>query len=355
MSSYTLTLNEKKVWSRLLAKLPTDQQDIYYSPEYYELYEKNGDGTAMCFVFERDGEIALNPFLLNSVNKLGYDLNKKYYDIQGAYGYNGVVSSIYDISFRKGFHDTFRVYCIEQNIIAEFVRYNPINGNHSFSEGFTDLLENRQTVALNLEQPYDDIWSIQYTSKNRNKIRKGLKTLNMKLGKSGEDFLIFAQLYKYTMKCIGADIYYHFSDQFFSNVNNILSNHCFVFTAYDNEKNIPIGSLLLLIFQDKAHYYLSGRSEWCHNNAVNNYLLDEAIKFAKNKKCKIFHLGGGNSNDIKDPLFKFKQNFSKVFCPFYISKNIYFIEIYEQVCSSWAEKNPDKKERYNNILLKYHE
>ena len=40
MSYRILTLNEKKEWSTSLEKLPVDQQDIYYTPEYYELYEK---------------------------------------------------------------------------------------------------------------------------------------------------------------------------------------------------------------------------------------------------------------------------------------------------------------------------
>ena len=66
MSYRILTLNEKKEWSISLEKLPVDQQDIYYTPEYYELYEKNGDGQAMCFVFEKDNDIALYPFLISS-------------------------------------------------------------------------------------------------------------------------------------------------------------------------------------------------------------------------------------------------------------------------------------------------
>ena len=40
MSFKVLTLNEKEEWLTLLKKLPLNQQDIYYTPEYYEIFEK---------------------------------------------------------------------------------------------------------------------------------------------------------------------------------------------------------------------------------------------------------------------------------------------------------------------------
>ena len=58
MTYRVLTINEKEEWSRLLEKLPVDQQDIYYTPDYYKLYERNGDGTAMCFVYRSVDDIA---------------------------------------------------------------------------------------------------------------------------------------------------------------------------------------------------------------------------------------------------------------------------------------------------------
>lgn len=57
-----------------MSRLPMGQQDVYFTPEYYALYEQNGDGRTCCFVFEKDGEVVLYPFLMNSVNALGYNL-----------------------------------------------------------------------------------------------------------------------------------------------------------------------------------------------------------------------------------------------------------------------------------------
>ena len=89
-----------------------------------ELYENNGDGKAQCFVFEENDEIALYPFLINSVNELGYDLDNEYFDIQGAYGYNGAVSSSYDEDIIKKFLFCFEViYHNKQALDPELYQY----------------------------------------------------------------------------------------------------------------------------------------------------------------------------------------------------------------------------------------
>ena len=58
MNSRILTLKDKSEWARLLKTLTPDQQDIYFTPEYYSFCENYGDGQAMCFVFKKDRDLA---------------------------------------------------------------------------------------------------------------------------------------------------------------------------------------------------------------------------------------------------------------------------------------------------------
>ena len=74
MNNKILSLAIFETWNKLLGALPYEQQDVYFTPAYYSLYEHNGDGKACCFVFEEGGKRVLYPFLMNSVNTLGYDL-----------------------------------------------------------------------------------------------------------------------------------------------------------------------------------------------------------------------------------------------------------------------------------------
>jgi len=355
MSFKVITLREKDKWLSYLNKLPISQQDIYYTPHYYELYQSNGYGKAACFVFMKDNDIAIYPYLINSINDSGYDLDDNYYDIQGAYGYNGIISSNYTKSFRKNFYKSFDTYCKENNIIAEFIRYNPIIENHVFADSFVDLSINRKTVVLNINQPYNDIWSLEYSSNNRNMIRKAKNTIFCKYDYGKDEIESFFKMYNYTMKRIGAENFYFFKKNFFNQMKNCLHDNFYLITAYEKKINDPIAGLLLLQHQDKAHYFLSARSLECKNNSVNNYLLDYAIRLAKDINCNIFHLGGGNSLDENDTLLKFKKNISKQTCNFYISKKIYNPKIYNKVSSIWEKNNPSKIKQYNNFLLKYNE
>ena len=47
-----LTLENAAKWRSILDSFDDNIRDIYYSPEYYELYEQMGDGKAHCFVFK---------------------------------------------------------------------------------------------------------------------------------------------------------------------------------------------------------------------------------------------------------------------------------------------------------------
>lgn len=81
--------HDAEEWRKTLESMPSSQQDVYFTPEYYALHEKNGDGESCCFVYEEKGdELAipaeasqsmpaqrvLYPFLLNNVSVLGYEI-----------------------------------------------------------------------------------------------------------------------------------------------------------------------------------------------------------------------------------------------------------------------------------------
>jgi len=350
MSYKILTLNDSKEWSDLLAKLPEDQQDIYYTPEYYSLYENYGDGKAMCFVFEKDGGIALYPFLINSVNALGYNLDKEYYDIQGAYGYNGVVSSSYEPSFIKEFYSEFNSFCADNNIIAEFTRFNPLMNNYIFSKNNYIILFDRKTVYVDLSYNIDDIKS-DFSSSTKRAIKKAQKNnLYLKVFENNSSLReIFITLYKETMNRVGSDSYLYFNKKYFDRlfaINNVVQ-----FLVEFESK--PIASSICFYSKNYFHYHLGASNKEHLNNRPNDLLFEEMIKFGKYKNCKYLHFGGGTSSEEGDSLLKFKKGFSKSYLDFYIGKRMLNQNIYDEVVKQWELKYPDKTEKYKNFLLKY--
>jgi hypothetical protein len=199
MGSYEiLDLSSSNKWNSFLKRLPIEQQDVYFTPEYYRLYEELGDGKAKCFVFEEGQNIALYPFLINSVNELGYNLDKEYYDIQGAYGYNGVLTSSFSPPFLKTFFNCFDEYCKQNKIVAEFLRINPVLHNPLLHRTNFELIYDRDNINVNLLN--NNIFEIEYEYATRKNIRKAIiNGLTFKAIKGNEishfDLEVFTSIY----------------------------------------------------------------------------------------------------------------------------------------------------------------
>jgi len=347
-----LSLKDSEEWNKYLNMLPYAQQDIYFSPQYYFLYESYGDGEAICFVYQQGNKIALYPFLKNSINKLGYRLDTEYFDIQGAYGYNGVITNCEETEFKDGFYQAFNAFCQKENIVAEFTRSHPLLQNHKFSKEYMTVLYNRKTVFLNLQQTEKEIWEKSYSSSNRNKIRKALKNnVEIIVSKQQDDYLSFYNIYVETMQDVNSDRYLFFNQQYFIDfLKQMPNNHKLILAKLNGE---IIGGMILMFYNNYAHYHLSARKKEYGKYATNNLFLDYAIKESKTQGCKFFHFGGGTTSDEKDSLLKFKSNFSKDKSSFYIGKKVHNKEVYSAIIKQWKEKFTKSYSKNNQVILGY--
>ena len=84
-----------------------------------------------------------------------------------------------------------------------------------------------------------------------------------------------------------------------------------------------VASAIFMAYNNYFHYHLAGSKKEYLKFAPNNLLLWEAIKYANEKGHKIFHFGGGLTNNTEDNLFKFKSSFSKKYLNFYIGKRVH--------------------------------
>jgi hypothetical protein len=342
-------LKDKEEWQEKYSLLPIGQQDIYYTPEYYALYENNGDGQACCFVFEQDNDIALYPFLKNSINDLGYDLDKEYYDIQGAYGYNGVIASSYNNCFIALFQRAFDEYINKSFIIAEFTRFNPVLNNHIFSQYLT-LQHDQDNILVDLNLRDLEKESYEYTTlKNvRKAIRNNLKCICLKENEIDITHLnAFIEIYYSTIGRNKAETFYYFPDSFFISLIKTLSKNCTLyFVEHNGEK---IATELVLFGNEIAYSFLGGTLSENYELRPNDYLKDYIIKDLKCKGLKTFCLGGGSKG-----VFNYKKKFAKHgIIPFFIGGKIHNKRIYESVINQWSSKSPEKVSQYSKYFLKY--
>jgi hypothetical protein len=345
-----LDISESPKWNDYLQRIQIKYQDVYFTPEYYHLFENLGDGDAKCFIFKRKNEIAIYPFLINSVNKLGYILDKDYFDIQGVYGYNGILYSSFNPEFIQSFFNALESFCFQQNIIAEFLRIGPLSDSklhlrNNFSEEFS-----QKNVIVNLL--IDDIWKESYEYSTRKNINKAISH-NLEFFRfTGEeiksDYLEeFKRLYIMTMERNGAENYYFFNNEYFNNLHLYLGKKAIFYFAGFEKKLISCEVVLTNTFN--SYSFLGGTDSAYFYLRPNDFLKHYIINDLKNNRGVSFCLGGGTEG-----IFRFKRSFCKRgVVDFSIGKKIHNASIYNEVVKQWEVKYPEKVESYKNKLLKY--
>lgn len=338
-------------WQQYLSSLPISQQDVYFTPEYYALYEAYGDGEAQCFVFEQDGKIALYPFLKNSVNKLGYELDKEYYDIQGAYGYNGLIASTDDEPFINAFWTEFDKYCQENDIIAEFMRFHPVMQNYKLAQNHFKMIHDRQTVYIDLNQTEEEIFQ-GFDKSTRKHIQKAEQTIEIRPADNTEENVeIFNCIYHENMEHVNSIPYLFFNLEHFRNMFKLDNIEFFI--AYQGDTPIACYSGLVSDYY-YSNYLRASLTEY-NRTGVNTLMYWSMIKSAKAHGCRYVHFGGGTSSDPENSLLKYKMNFSKTLSEFWIGKRVHNQEIYDKVVAQWKEKYPQSYEDHKVMLLGYRE
>lgn len=346
-----LGLIDSAEWNKFLFQLPKEKRDVYFTPEYYSLYEAYGDGEAICFIFEQDGELALYPFLKNPITPLGYELDKEYYDIQGAYGYNGIIASTSDKEFISDFWSAFDSWCQDNNVIAEFMRFHPLMKNHLHGEGHFKLIHDRNTVYLDLTQSEEDIFA-GFDKGTRQHIRKAAKSIEIRPAERNEESVqIFNRIYRENMKHVNSIPYLFFNLQHFRNMFEMENIEFFIAWQGDT----PIACYSGLVSEEYYGNYLRASLTEYNRTGVNTLMYWSMIQSAKAHGCHYVHFGGGTSGDPDNSLLHYKMNFSKTLSEFWIGKKVHNQAVYDQVVEQWKTKHPESYEVHKVMLLGYRE
>ena len=346
-----LTLLEANEWSKWLSSLPSSYKDVYFSPDYYSLYQAYGDGEANCYVFIDGDKVALYPFMKNSINILGYELDKDYYDIQGAYGYNGLIANTQNTTFINEVWHRFDEWCQQHDIVAEFMRFHPIINNYELAGNHFHVIYDRETVYIDLSQSLEEIFQGCEKS-TRQHIRKAMKSIEIQPAfYSEENVKTFYQIYHENMVHVNSIPYLFFNEDHFRRMFH--NENIEFFIAYQD--NTPIACYSGLVSKDYYSNYLRASKTDYNKTGVNTLMYCSMIQSAKAHGCKYVHLGGGSNDDPENSLLKYKMNYSKTLSHFYIGKRIHNPIVYNDIVRQWKERHPDSFNNHSKMLLGYRE
>jgi hypothetical protein len=335
MSWTVISIAEYRRWKQIAARVAA--HDIYYQPEYHRLCEcANEDHLA--YVAELGGELLFHPFAKRPIDRVGAAPGPRgAYDIQTVYGYSGPIATSTADEFLREAWQGFDAWCAEQRIVCEFIRYNPLLGTHRFAAPSTDVVLDRQTVEIRLDDDEQRLWD-GYTSAQRNRVRRALKSdlvceqVPLKAGLSA-----FRRIYEQTMQRTGAAASYFFSDGYYRRLQEELAGHARLFQV--QHRGEPVAAALFFTYRDVVQYHLGGSATTALPLAPNNLLFHEAALWSLRHGFKRLHLGGGRSAAPDDPLLRFKRQFSRQLIPFYLGKRVHDQQRYAALCALWREQS----------------
>ena len=329
MSLKIYSLENPEEWNRVVCSFL--EHDVYWLSGYVKAFEIHGDGTPLLFYYEDEFVRGINVSMKRDISLDKRFKNKihggELYDLSSPYGYGGWIIEGDDFS---GLFNEYEKWCINNNIVSEFVRFHPVLENYKFCTESYDVVGLGNTITLDLESP-EVIWE-NITSKNRNAIRKAQKNgVRIYNGRFPAIYKKFKEIYDETMVKDKAEEYYFFKEDFYNSILYDLPYNSQVFYA-EYEGDI-IAASIMLFENGRINYHLSGSKRKYSSLAATNLLLYESALWGCANGYKTLYLGGGVGSE-EDGLFKFKKSFYRKddMFRFYIGKKVFSEENYEFLC-----------------------
>jgi len=318
-------------------------KDPYYNKEYVNLYLSKDDEIVE-FSFTENNKIFYNIGIKRKIESIDdIIITDPYYDLETVYGYGVFYTNTEDKTFLDKAIKLYKEFCIENRIVAEFIRFNPLNPYLSYLSNYLNFFEhNRDVVVIDLNLKEEEIIK-NYSSRTRTYIKRLLEDNSYKVeileSEKSKNKMVekFYDLYYQTMQKNKAEKFYFFDKYYFNGLNKLSFGKLFV--VYKDDEVI---SMAYFLEGDKVAYYHLSANDPLKYNLKGNYLaLHEAIDYYSSISKKYLILGGGRTKDPNDSLFLFKQKFSKITLPFYIGGIIHIEDKYKNFCN--ISKSNEKK------------
>lgn len=262
----------------------------------------------------------------------------EFFDIQSPYGYGGPLIESNDKNFVSRAWKEYHAFCVEQKIIAEFIRFHPLLDNWKNYPG--EVVINRPTVSVDLLT--DDLIPSYKENRVRTAVRKGIKNnIQVRLVDPPEFLPIFNKLYRDSMLRLNTNEFYLFNHQY---IKSICSWNCsFLTAAFHGDAVIAV--LISLIKNHVMELHLFGSTEEGNSLRATNLIYHETFLLAKKMGCRVAHFGGGTSDDPNDPLLYFKLGYSNNISHFRIGKYVHNHDVYSELRNQWVNRTGEVPKR----------
>jgi GNAT superfamily N-acetyltransferase len=305
-------------WDELVDLAPIP--DVYYRAGYALASEAAGHGKAIGLILSTNQLSVLLPLLLRPLSDLPFAGGERGFDAITPYGYGGLLPLSQTELLTKldaaTLLEALQQWCREAGVVSCLIRLHPLLvqeswlGHDQLSQ-YASLLQLRgPTVAVDLTQ-----WDSERQrpmglhERRRRDLNHAQRRLRVSWGGTDvplrEALELFQQIYEQRMACLNASSYYFFPTEYYLSLASRLPNNVAVALAWLDCK--VVGGMFFMADRQFAHYHLGGSDEQGRELGAGTLLINACAQWARERGCKLLHLGGGVSNS--DSLFEYKRSF----------------------------------------------
>ncbi|TWT04980.1 GNAT family N-acetyltransferase [Planomicrobium sp. CPCC 101079] len=330
-----VSVSEHIRWQKILDMFQLS--DIYYTVQYFLSATKLDPGEPLLFYYiDDEGEVAY-PFIKRLID----EEDAAYFDATTPFGYGGPLLKIKGDATKliENFRNAFIKFCSEEKIVAETIRFHPLNDNASFFKEYLTLYPMYATYTLSLKQPLQNL--LDYKSGISDNPTADSQVVIKKLGTVRHMFEFLVLYYSSARRREEADSYYFFTNDYFEALISSLGSNLHLFGAYRGEK--LISACYVLAEGDTIFHHLEGSISEQEAGAAWKSLLLKIAEWGKENYFSYFHLGGDFHSD-DDHIKRLKQEISNMEPDiFYIGHYVHDTAAYNRLLSS---KETDMAKRY---------
>ncbi|MHC0552853.1 GNAT family N-acetyltransferase [Salinicoccus sp. CNSTN-B1] len=230
------------------------------------------------------------------------------------------------------FNKVFSEFCRRNNVVSEFVRFNPLYQNQEPFQDIYDIQFVRKTVGTDLKR-FEDPFKKEFCSTARRKTRKLLKDerFSCVLEKGFGKVDAFIDIYEETMARTNASGFYYFEEDYFNRLKENFPEDILTTSVFFEDEIVAMG--LYFSSGEAIHDHLNGTKDDFLTYSPAYLLKYTMMNWAHENDYSVIHYGGGISNDPEDSVLKFKKRFSKnTEFEFHIGRKVWNPSVYRELC-----------------------
>lgn len=304
--------------------------DPYFHDGYLNASAILEGGQAKTFVYDSDEGRVTHRFILRPIAQ--DVVRDELFDLTTPYGYGGPLveleSNQSSTRLIAGFERAFNSYVNDHGVVAEFIRFHPLERNWP---PFTSMYQTerlRSTVITHLTPGEDPLGLFSKGARKtiRRAERAGVTTV-VRLAPSDIDD--FRRLYSQTMDRNLASDFYYFGARYFETLIAGMREQLLLVEARAQDR--VIGSALCLLGNERIHIHLSGSDNDFLRLSPAYAIRSTIASWGAANGYRDVHHGGGRSGDPTDTLLQFKRQFGSPDGEFVIGRRVWNRQLYKKL------------------------